>query len=226
MPNTTNNDHREEDQKAMSNYVKEFGIESKKLWKIAGPMIVTSICQFSLQALTQTFTGRLGEIELAAFAVENSVISGFAFGVMLGMGSALETLCGQAYGAGQLPMLGVYMQRSWVILLTTACFLVPLYVFSPPILKLLGETTEISKAAEIFASTEESASNNLGIRFCAVDTCIFQLAANTEAGMGFDRSSNHSQHFMVAHRDWALRVLVLDGTHDDHRSSKESFDTS
>lgn len=63
------------------------------------------------------------------------------------MGSALETLCGQAYGAGRLRMLGVYMQRSWVILLTTSCVLVPIYVWSPPILELFGETTEISRAA-------------------------------------------------------------------------------
>ncbi|CAN1819589.1 Protein DETOXIFICATION 33 [Linum perenne] len=33
------------------------------------------------------------------------------------MGSALETLCGQAYGAGQIRMLGIYMQRSWVIII-------------------------------------------------------------------------------------------------------------
>ncbi|KAK3231534.1 hypothetical protein Dsin_003415 [Dipteronia sinensis] len=131
--------------------VKEFGYESKRLWKIAGPAIFTAICQYSLGALTQTFAGLVGEIELAAVSVENSVIAGLAYGVMLGMGSALETLCGQAFGAGEHRMLGVYMQRSWVILLTTACVLVPLYVWSPPILELFGETTEISEAAGKFA---------------------------------------------------------------------------
>ncbi|KAK4350874.1 hypothetical protein RND71_030187 [Anisodus tanguticus] len=35
----------------------------------------------------------------------------------IGMGSALETLCGQAFGAGQVHMLGVYTQRSMIILL-------------------------------------------------------------------------------------------------------------
>ncbi|XP_027368170.1 protein DETOXIFICATION 33 [Abrus precatorius] len=70
---------------------------------------------------------------------------------MLGMGSALETLCGQAYGAGQIRMLGVYMQRSWVILLTTAILLVPVYVWSPPILELIGQTNQISVAAGKFA---------------------------------------------------------------------------
>ncbi|KAK0576970.1 hypothetical protein LWI29_026059 [Acer saccharum] len=131
--------------------VKEFGYESKRLWKIAGPAIFTAICQYSLGALTQTFAGLVGELELAAVSVENSVIAGLAYGIMLGMGSALETLCGQAFGAGQPRMLGVYMQRSWVILLTTACVLVPLYVWSPPILELIGETTEISEAAGKFA---------------------------------------------------------------------------
>uniref|UniRef100_A0A7N0V5V5 Protein DETOXIFICATION n=1 Tax=Kalanchoe fedtschenkoi TaxID=63787 RepID=A0A7N0V5V5_KALFE len=125
--------------------------ESKRLWKLAGPAICTAICQYSLGALTQTFSGLLGEVELAAVAVENSVIAGLAYGVMLGMGSALETLCGQAYGAGRIRMLGVYMQRSWVILLASACCLVPLYVFSPSILKLIGETDEISDAAGKFA---------------------------------------------------------------------------
>ncbi|KAL9275702.1 DETOXIFICATION 33-like protein [Drosera capensis] len=131
--------------------VQEFRYESKKLWVIAGPAIFTAICQYSLGALTQTFSGLVGELELAAVSVENSVVAGLAFGVMLGMGSALETLCGQAFGAGKLRMLGIYMQRSWVILLTTACVLTPIYVFSPPILTLFGETEEISRAAGKFA---------------------------------------------------------------------------
>ncbi|ERN13760.1 hypothetical protein AMTR_s00049p00186960 [Amborella trichopoda] len=40
------------------------------------------------------------------------------------MGSALETLCGQAYGAGRLDMMGIYMQSAWVILITTALLVV------------------------------------------------------------------------------------------------------
>ncbi|KAL6012425.1 Protein DETOXIFICATION 33 [Asimina triloba] len=125
----------------------QFLVESKKLWKIAGPVIFTIICQYSLGASTQTFIGQVGNLELAAFAVANSVIGGLAYGIMLGMGSALETLCGQAYGAGKPRMLGVYMQRSWIILLCAALILVPVYVFAPPILKLIGETNEISDLA-------------------------------------------------------------------------------
>ncbi|KAG7594365.1 Zinc knuckle CX2CX4HX4C [Arabidopsis thaliana x Arabidopsis arenosa] len=67
------------------------------------------------------------------------------------MGSALETLCGQAYGAGQIRMMGIYMQRSWVILFTTALCLLPVYIWAPPILSFFGEAPHISKAAGKFA---------------------------------------------------------------------------
>ncbi|XP_076912278.1 protein DETOXIFICATION 29-like [Bidens hawaiensis] len=124
-----------------------FGIESKKLWYLAGPAIFTSVCRYSLGAVTQTFAGHVGTLDLAAFSVENSVIAGFSLGIMLGMGSALETLCGQAYGAGQIDMLGVYMQRSWVILLATALLMVNLYIFATPMLLMIGQTEEIAHAA-------------------------------------------------------------------------------
>ncbi|KAJ6855277.1 protein DETOXIFICATION 29-like [Populus alba x Populus x berolinensis] len=72
-------------------------------------------------------------------------------GDQLGMGSALETLCGQAFGAGQLDMLGVYMQRSWLILNTTAVLLSLVYIFAAQLLKLIGQTASISKAAGMFS---------------------------------------------------------------------------
>lgn len=68
------------------------------------------------------------------------------------MGSALETLCGQAYGAGQVDMLGVYLQRSWVILISTASVLMFLYIFAAQLLNLIGETLAISEAAGKFAT--------------------------------------------------------------------------
>ncbi|CAN1264605.1 Protein DETOXIFICATION 34 [Linum perenne] len=40
------------------------------------------------------------------------------------MGSALETLCGQAFGAGQVHMLGIYLQRSWIILTAQVVYVV------------------------------------------------------------------------------------------------------
>ncbi|KAK4860412.1 hypothetical protein QYF36_023352 [Acer negundo] len=175
--------------------------------------------------------------KLAAVSVENSVIAGLAFGIMLGMGSALETLCGQAYGAGQLRMLGVYMQRSWVILLTTACVLVPLYVWSPPILELIGETTEISEAAGKFAVdattivclctqfsntkvltiTEESLGDSLDISHCSGSTRSILLSDGAWSGFSWLAFSNLwgfvklslASAVMLCLEFWYLMVLVV-----------------
>lgn len=67
------------------------------------------------------------------------------------MGSALATLCGQAYGAGQLEMMGIYLQRSWIILNSCALLLCLFYVFATPLLSFLGQSPEISKSAGKFS---------------------------------------------------------------------------
>ncbi|CAI9761740.1 unnamed protein product [Fraxinus pennsylvanica] len=128
-------------------FFEQFWIESKKLWYLAAPAIFTTLCQYSLGAITQTLAGHIGTLELAAVSIENSVIAGFSLGVMLGMGSALETLCGQAFGAGQIDMLGVYMQRSWIILSATAFLLMFFYIFATPLLLLIGQKPDIAQAA-------------------------------------------------------------------------------
>lgn len=71
--------------------------------------------------------------------------------LQLGMGSALETLCGQAFGAGKIDMLGVYMQRSMIVLFVSCILLLPLYVFATPILKLLGQPDLIAEPAGFYA---------------------------------------------------------------------------
>ncbi|GER54813.1 MATE efflux family protein [Striga asiatica] len=131
----------------LGGFLSEFKHESGKLWYLAGPAIFTSLCQYSLGAFTQTFAGHVGTLELAAFSIENSAIAGVSLGFMLGMGSAVETLCGQAFGAGHEDVLGVYLQRSWIILLVTAFLLMFFYIFASPFLLLIGQTESISRFA-------------------------------------------------------------------------------
>ena len=66
------------------------------------------------------------------------------------MGSAVETLCGQAYGAQKYEMLGIYLQRSAVLLCVTGVPLAVIYAFSEPILLLLGQSPAIARAAAVF----------------------------------------------------------------------------
>lgn len=119
-------------------------VESKKLWHIVGPAIFSRVASYSMNVITQAFAGHIGDLELAAISIANTVIVGFNFGLLLGMASALETLCGQAFGAKRYHMLGIYMQRSWIVLFLCCFLLLPLYVFAAPILKLIGQTADVA----------------------------------------------------------------------------------
>lgn len=57
--------------------------ESKLLWHIAFPAILTAVFQFSIGFVTVGFVGHIGSVELAAVTVVENVIEGFAYGVLV-----------------------------------------------------------------------------------------------------------------------------------------------
>ncbi|KAI3747511.1 hypothetical protein L6452_09970 [Arctium lappa] len=137
------------DQELHLSFRRRYLIESKKLWHIVGPAIFSRIASYSMFIITQAFAGHLGDLELAAISIATTVIVGFDFGLLLGMASALETLCGQAYGAKNYRMLGVYLQRSWIVLFACCVLSLPLYIFASPVLKLLGQPAEIAELSGV-----------------------------------------------------------------------------
>jgi Na+-driven multidrug efflux pump len=59
---------------------RRFLVESKKLWRIAGPAIFSRIAMYGTIVVTQAFAGHLGDLELAAISIATTVIVGFNFG--------------------------------------------------------------------------------------------------------------------------------------------------
>ncbi|RDY07204.1 Protein DETOXIFICATION 40, partial [Mucuna pruriens] len=125
-------------------------LEFKLLFHLAAPAVIVYLINYVMSMSTQIFSGHLGNLELAAASLGNTGIQVFAYGLMLGMGSAVETLCGQAYGAKKFGMLGIYLQRSTVLLTLAGVLLTLIYLFSEPILIFLGESPRIASAAALF----------------------------------------------------------------------------
>ncbi|KAF2539931.1 hypothetical protein F2Q68_00022087 [Brassica cretica] len=96
--------------------------------------------------------------------------------ISLGMASALETLCGQAYGAKQYHMLGIYLQRSWLVLIGSTICLTPIYIFAGPILLALGQEERLVRIARVIALWV------IGINFSFVPsfTCQMFLQAQSK----------------------------------------------
>lgn len=125
-------------------------VELKLLFYLAAPAVIVYLINYVMSMSTQIFSGHLGNLELAAASLGNTGIQVFAYGLMLGMGSAVETLCGQAFGARKFEMLGIYLQRSTVLLTLAGVILTLIYIFSEPILIFLGESPRIASAAALF----------------------------------------------------------------------------
>ncbi|XP_010044147.2 protein DETOXIFICATION 16 isoform X1 [Eucalyptus grandis] len=124
--------------------------EVKKQAWLSGPLIGVSLLQYCIQVISVMFVGHLGELPLSGASMATSFASVTGFSVLLGMGSALETLCGQAYGAKQYHMLGVYTQRAMLTLLCVSIPLAVVWLYTSDILRAFGQDAEISTEAGIF----------------------------------------------------------------------------
>ncbi|KAJ0755149.1 putative multi antimicrobial extrusion protein [Helianthus annuus] len=85
----------------------------------------------------------------ASLATSFAGVTGFCF--MMGIGGALETLCGQAYGAKQYQMLGVHMQRAMVVLMLMGIPISIIWAFTGQLFTIFGLDLDISKEAGNYA---------------------------------------------------------------------------
>ncbi|KAL6336025.1 hypothetical protein AAG906_003652 [Vitis piasezkii] len=127
--------------------------EGEKGQKLKEPAIFSRFSTFGLNIISQAFIGHIGSAELAAYALVFTVLLRFANGIPIvahlrfGMACSLQTLCGQSFGAKQYHMLGIYLQRSWLVVTIASLFLLALFIFTTPILKALGQEEEITELA-------------------------------------------------------------------------------
>lgn len=137
--------HKEEEEQEKDQDLKQrIWVESKKIWRVALPGIIARVCAFGTLVVTQSFMGHIGETDLAGYALVQTLSVRFVNGILLGMSSATETLCGQAFGAGQDHMMGIYLQRSWIVDLITLTIMLPVFIFGTQIFLLVGEAESIA----------------------------------------------------------------------------------
>ncbi|KAL7087637.1 hypothetical protein ACP275_13G079700 [Erythranthe tilingii] len=124
--------------------------EAKDQILFALPMILTNVTYYLIPLVSVMFAGHLGDLELAGSNLANSWanVSGFAF--MIGLSGALETLCGQGFGAKRYRLLGIYLQASCIITLIFAIAISVLWWYSDVILTLLHQDHEIAKSAGFY----------------------------------------------------------------------------
>ncbi|KAI0530473.1 hypothetical protein KFK09_000017 [Dendrobium nobile] len=125
--------------------------EVRKQLYLAGPLITSSLLLKIMQVISVMFVGHLGELSLAGASMATSFAGVTGFSLMVGMGSALETLCGQSFGAKKYRMLGIHLQSAMLVLMTVSIPVAVVWAYTGQILKALGQDPEISVEAGLYA---------------------------------------------------------------------------
>uniref|UniRef100_A0A803MIJ0 Uncharacterized protein n=1 Tax=Chenopodium quinoa TaxID=63459 RepID=A0A803MIJ0_CHEQI len=129
---------------------KDFREEAKRQVWLAGPLILVGLLTFSLHIISLMMVGHLGELPLSAASMATSFAYVTGFSALLGMASALETVCGQSYGAEQYNMVGIHIQRAIVLLMLISIPINEICSYTETILVTLGQDHEIAAGVALY----------------------------------------------------------------------------
>ncbi|CAL5032719.1 unnamed protein product [Urochloa decumbens] len=122
-------------------------LEVRKQLYLAGPLIAAWILQNIVQMISVMFVGHLGELALSSASIATSFAGVTGFSLLSGMASSLDTLCGQAFGAKQYYLLGIYKQRAIFVLTLVSLVVAVIWSYTGQILLFFGQDPEISAGA-------------------------------------------------------------------------------
>lgn len=124
--------------------------EIKELFTLAWPTVLSYFLFHLVSMITLFFAGQLGKDELATATLAVSFINVTGASMFIGLASAVETLCSQAFGAKNYRLVGVVLQRG-VCILGIACILSwALWINTERILLLLHQKANVARLSQEF----------------------------------------------------------------------------
>ncbi|KAI5478829.1 Multi antimicrobial extrusion protein family protein [Pseudohyphozyma bogoriensis] len=136
-------DEEDEEEDRPESVRKELGV----LVGFMGPILGSSVLEYSLFSVTVFVVGHLGTTQLAAASLANLTSNVFCISIIQGFAGALDTLATQAYTGPNPKDASLYTIRTFIILLVIA---IPQFIIlwnSEPLLLLLRQDPAVSSAA-------------------------------------------------------------------------------
>ncbi|KAM6584719.1 hypothetical protein CsatB_011721 [Cannabis sativa] len=124
--------------------------EAKQQVLFSLPLILTNGFYYLIPLISVMFASHLGPLQLAGATLANSwaTVTGYAF--LIGLSGALETLCGQGFGANLYKMMGIHLQASCITSFLFSILISFVWFNTEPILVFLGQDLEIAETAGIY----------------------------------------------------------------------------
>ncbi|XP_010488661.1 PREDICTED: protein DETOXIFICATION 3 [Camelina sativa] len=126
-------------------------VELKKVSRLAAPMATVTVAQYLLPVISVMVAGHNGELQLSGVALATSFTNVSGFSIMFGLVGALETLCGQAYGAKQYEKIGTYTYAAIASNVPICVLISVLWIYIEKLLISLGQDPDISRVAGSYA---------------------------------------------------------------------------
>ncbi|KAJ8122906.1 hypothetical protein ONZ43_g1020 [Nemania bipapillata] len=120
------------------------------LMRYALPLIATYLLQYSWCIIVTFISGHLSADDLAAASIGMTTMNIVGFAAFEGMATALDTLCSQAYGSGNLVGVGLHVQRMMIIIMCAAVPIGAIWVVSPWLLSLFVKQHHLAVLAGTF----------------------------------------------------------------------------
>ena len=125
----------------------------KNIASSAIPTCIGTLFSFMQNTLNLIFIGHKNDqdpILLAAVGMGNVILMCCGIGMFFGLNSGLETLVSQAYGAKNMHLCGVYLQRGRVCMTMLFVPIFIVFLSSGTILKSLGQNPLVAESAYLY----------------------------------------------------------------------------
>ncbi|XP_042595542.1 multidrug and toxin extrusion protein 1 [Cyprinus carpio] len=129
-----------------------FSREIVNLCSLALPVFLSYLFDYLIIFVSTVFCGHLGKVELDGVTLATAVISVMGIGIGYGLSAACDTLISQAFGAGNLHLVGVITQKAILILLLACLPCCAFLINTESILVLVGQSPEVARVSQLYVN--------------------------------------------------------------------------
>ncbi len=115
------------------------------LSRLGWALAVNSFLISFIPATIAFFAGHLGNVLLAAVGLGQSFCNITLLPIGLGFASACDTLCSQAYGAGNYKKISLVVQRAFLIIIIIGLPIIALWINSEKVLLAFGQKPAVAR---------------------------------------------------------------------------------
>lgn len=129
---------------------KSYTAELGRVLRLAVPTSLLQFIGFAAHLVASAYVGGLGKLELSAFVVASSFYNITGLSLVVGIGHAMPTFCGQAFGARRYRSLGTVLQRAVLIMSLTALLPMLGWRYAEQAMTWMGVEGDIAREAAVF----------------------------------------------------------------------------